>query len=311
MIPLPHLSLIVLLLAIASWSMELQAGVITGLRPQKRLVFVKLSGSESQTLKRGDKVKIESIHDFSRGIVRGVRGRMARIKVVKIGVLSKNTKVKVVKKNKGRTATQVAESKARMRAHKDYGFNAGAGLVFNDTPGGNVDAFMNLSHNFHLGVRIALGQKDLTEDLESKREDKVKDLNIDRFQLTSSFVSAEGRWFMNESFYVAGGLGMRLLDTSFIISEDDSQSAENIHIRSGIAHFGIGNFWFFDSALFLGIEWAGVMIPFETQAFSNREEVGSPSQASIDISEESQNMALELGDEFNYQAALVQFGILF
>ena len=118
MIPLPHLSLIVLLLAIASWSMELQAGVITGLRPQKRLVFVKLSGSESQTLKRGDKVKIESIHDFSRGIVRGVRGRMARIKVVKIGVLSKNTKVKVVKKNKGRTATQVAESKARMRAHR-------------------------------------------------------------------------------------------------------------------------------------------------------------------------------------------------
>lgn len=187
------------------------------------------------------------------------------------------------------TSTNLDDTSAAVRTRKSGHASFRGGNVVGGFEGYGGEGQYYFTPSLHFGGFFVTGSHDFTDDLESTVEDN--DVKTTEALMTFTLTVAQARYFVGNSFFVDGGLGVRTFASRFAFEQEEAGSfAVTTKATSIVAQVGIGNLWSFDNGLLIGAEWIGYNQPISSSFSASSETEG----AVTDSIEDVQALAKEL-----------------
>ncbi len=183
-----------------------------------------------------------------------------------------------------------------------------AGLIVNTIGGGGGEFFFPQSKDLHYGVTLMIGSSDQSGKIGDNDSAKIS-----TYEVSANLILAGLRYFMWDTLYAYGGIGMRSLNTSYEVSGTSSSDkvSGDVNGSSVIAHLSVGNLWVWDSGLFVGADWVGYSVPLSSSYAKtvDQEAVVGSDTKKLQEAVESAGMTASQGG--SYQVLVLNAGYLF
>lgn len=202
-----------------------------------------------------------------------------------------------------------------IRNKSTIGIGAKAGLFMSLVPGVGAEVPFNFGGNLQIVGSYMTGSLNLKPAFESSMTaaDKAS-VAVKEFELSGNIAAVQARYFIGNSFYIAGGLGQRQMDVTFHLatSADETNYAKtNVGVASTVGIIDIGNQWNFDSGVYLGFDWLGYVSPFSSKATTSTETGGAVTLVMADLQTEAEDLGESLGEASTTQLLMLTLGAIF
>lgn len=167
-------------------------------------------------------------------------------------------------------------------------------LAIGGIPGTGVAGHYFLTRDFQIGGGYISGYIDIADQISDEGTRYV-----DKAEITGALTTVEARYFLDNSFFIAAGLGQRVISSSSRIESYTTDQYIELDTKSTstVISAALGNIWSWDSGFFFGFEWIGFTVPigaeFSTTATSN---IPAGDSTFDTISEDTEDLAKTLGE---------------
>lgn len=194
-----------------------------------------------------------------------------------------------------------------IRAKKTWGVGVGFGLFLTPVSGASLQGFYALSGDLQVEGQYWSGTWDATTLLND-----VSSVTISKFDVNATQSQLRLKYFVGNSFYLAGGLGMRTIEFDLAASDNTgTRLSGNLKSNATIADLAIGNTWTFDSGFFFGAEWLAFAIPMGA-GFSTDFSMTGPYNADISsVESDARKTAKDLGEITTGGLLMLHLGFAF
>ena len=167
-------------------------------------------------------------------------------------------------------------------------------LAIGGIPGTGIAGHYFLTGDFQIVGGYISGSIDIADQISDEGTTYV-----DKAEITGTLTTVEARYFLGNSFFVAAGLGQRVISSSSRIesSTTDLYIELDTESTSTVISAALGNIWSWDSGFFFGFEWIGFTVPIGAE-FSTKTTSNIPAGDSTfdTISEDTEDLAKNLGE---------------
>ncbi len=195
---------------------------------------------------------------------------------------------------------------ADLREAGSFGVGLGLGTFLVPISGSALHGFYSFKKDLQLELQLWGGTFDGKDII-----DKEPTVRLDHLDLKGSLAQFRLKYFVGNSFYVAGAFGSRRIEfdlqASNILGDMVRTELESDAVFAGIA---IGNTWTFGSGFFIGGEWVAVSVPLASEFSSETTETSASSTPTdlTDLQAEAEDSAKDLGEVTTLGLATLYLG---
>ena len=164
------------------------------------------------------------------------------------------------------------------RAEKNYGVGLGFGSFIVPASGSGLLAHYNHSNEIQFELGLWSGSWDAKRLL-----DAIGSSTIDKFDVNFQLNQIRAKYFLGNSFYLAGGLGMRQIEFDLSAISGSTRIQENLKANTNVFSLAIGNTWCFDNGLFIGGEWMALSKALSSSVATHIRSEGVPTSDLISL----------------------------
>ena len=217
-------------------------------------------------------------------------------------------KKRKAKRAKEMTETPTDDTTAGIRQGQTATLAIRMGSLIGGYSGAGGEALYHLKPNLLVGAFFASGTTDLKEDIPG--DDLIE---IVKAETSYSLYYLQGRYYLGNSFFLNGGLGMRTFKSEFRLEDklgtgvlESSTSAQSV-----IVQFGLGNIWRFQNGIVLGAEWLGYTQPLSSSFSSSTEAEGAATPTLEGTSEDAEDLAKFTAETGAFMGLVLSLGYSF
>ena len=149
------------------------------------------------------------------------------------------------------TTSAYAQTSSDNRTPGHIGLGLGLHLIQSPLPLLSVAGTYNVSRELQIEARYGSGETSGGDITGAYYEEKLE----------LAFGSLKARYFLGNSFYIAGGLGHRTLKVESMDLFAYPSRRYNFSNRATTLEFSLGNIWTLDNGLTIGGEWVSISSP--------------------------------------------------
>jgi hypothetical protein len=201
-------------------------------------------------------------------------------------------------------------SHAQAKSKGSFGVAAEAGMSVAPVSSYGLDLFFN-EENYTYGLNVHKGSLDFIKYAEDNADGSSSAL--DRFDVDTTLLLLQGRWFFLWGLNLSGGVGLRAIDITYEISDQSNSLSGVLKTQSVVTNIGLGVHGRFDS-FYLGLQILGITTPLSTDVESEAKTSGPIASFSNELKEFNEDMldiGKKLGSVQSAQLAIFALGWIF
>lgn len=207
---------------------------------------------------------------------------------------------------KEQPAATASGSSTASRSLKWGGLAVKGGMIASGIPGSGVEAYMNLSPKFQVGLGFSSGTLDLSSLVST-----VALVSIDKVNLNAQIIDVYSKYFVGNSFALTGGLAYRNMNSEINVSSSGSSISTTSSGSAITAKVGIGNYWTYDFGLTIGCEWVGYLAPLSSSYSSTSTQTGTVSSNLTNVRNDAEDLGKTLAKTGSVQLLNLTLGYSF
>ncbi|RYZ82730.1 MAG: hypothetical protein EOP04_21470 [Proteobacteria bacterium] len=205
------------------------------------------------------------------------------------------------------TNTAFANTSYDNREAGKFSLGLGLGVFMAPVSGASLSGTYNYTPDVQFELRAASGSIDADDLIDSSYNDIV----VNRFDLDANLTEIRAKYFVGNSFYVAGGLAQRTLQIDIDARDQDSAITGNLKSASTCFTLAIGNIWNLDNGMYIGGEWLALAVPMSSSSSNHFNAQGITDSDTESLKRDTKKAMNDIGKTTTAGVATFQIGYQF